>query len=194
MAHNEVWVFRPNQRSELTGKPFDARAAIGPVLALRHLRPFKWLLFGDDDIAFFWPGVLQALAKLDPDDPYFLSDAWYSALANMGAEPPLNMQPAQPRCLPCTYDTRGINITDEPNILFTCNCTATAMAAFFREKLARLKRFPELPPVHGMVGAGGAIISIGLLRRINASAYEQCLLRPRKLNMTRDRCVALQCG
>jgi hypothetical protein len=38
-----------------------------------HALPFATLT--QDDVAFFWPGLLRMLAGLDPDDPYFISGA-----------------------------------------------------------------------------------------------------------------------
>lgn len=73
-AWNETWEHHPDAPFA-SGKPGDLRAASGPSAALRALGTggFKWLLYGDDDVAFFWPGLLQALEGLDPEDPYFIT-------------------------------------------------------------------------------------------------------------------------
>lgn len=72
-AWNETWEHHPDAPFA-SGKPGDLRAASGPSAALRALGPgFRWLLYGDDDVAFFWPGLLAALEGLDPEHPYFIT-------------------------------------------------------------------------------------------------------------------------
>ena len=47
-----------------------------PFLAHKQLGDtYKWLLYGDDDTVWFMDGVLDMLADLDPDTPYFISGA-----------------------------------------------------------------------------------------------------------------------
>ena len=36
-------------------------------------RPYKWLLYGDDDTLWFVDGVLDLVKDLDPGMPYFIS-------------------------------------------------------------------------------------------------------------------------
>lgn len=71
---NETWTWWPDdlpQRSMYVG---DTRAAIVPFLAHKQLGDtYKWLLYGDDDTVWFMEGVLDFLADLDPDMPYFIS-------------------------------------------------------------------------------------------------------------------------
>ncbi|KAL4422901.1 hypothetical protein ABPG75_009098 [Micractinium tetrahymenae] len=82
-SHNEIWASYPDVPTGITKKRGDVRAALAPALASTHLvdggqdtivpAPFSWLLYGDDDVAFFWPGVLRVLQHLDPEQPFFLT-------------------------------------------------------------------------------------------------------------------------
>ena len=80
-AWNETWLSYADFPHSFTGKPFDQRAAAAPLLALDALgardpdspTAFTWLISGDDDVAFFWPGLLQMPEGLNPQDPFFLS-------------------------------------------------------------------------------------------------------------------------
>lgn len=116
--HNEQWLHFPDvPRFSVTNKSGDPRAAMAPVLAAARLGSFKWMLYSDDDVAFLWPGVLRMLEGLSPEDPYLLSDSYWSRWSRKGqqearekgevfeglrnSQPP---KPSQPRCLPCTFD------------------------------------------------------------------------------------------
>lgn len=88
----ELWQHYPDFRRSPTGKPADPRAAAAVALALEALSGsgraangsaadvaggpgFDWLIYGDDDVAFMWPGLLSMLEGLDPQQPYFLTGA-----------------------------------------------------------------------------------------------------------------------
>ena len=59
-------------------RPGDLRSAITPFLAHSYLvntsRPYKWMLYGDDDTLFFIPNVLRLLEGLDHLVPLAISD------------------------------------------------------------------------------------------------------------------------
>ncbi|PSC74974.1 hypothetical protein C2E20_1936 [Micractinium conductrix] len=95
----------PDNPHKVTKWESDTRTTVAPVEALRYLgTDFKWLLYGDDDVAMFWPGLLRALKDLDPEDPYYISDNyWVFWPKGVGG----TLQPDQLRCIPCTLDTEA---------------------------------------------------------------------------------------
>ena len=54
----------------------SCRAAIAPFLAnvTAGIESYKWMLFGDDDTAFYIDNALRMLSTLDHNMPYVLSD------------------------------------------------------------------------------------------------------------------------
>ena len=52
--------------------PCDAACTALLVQAFAD-RPYKWLLYGDDDTLWFVDGVLDLVKDLDPGMPYFIS-------------------------------------------------------------------------------------------------------------------------
>lgn len=200
--HNEQWVHFPDAPGfEVTGKTGDPRAALAPVLASAHFGPsFKWLLFCDDDVAMLWPGMLRMLAGLDPEDPYFLSDSYYSRFnarmrhraqqkgvrfgGNLNDGRPYqgvrNSHPPkrdQPRCLPCTFNDTGLNL-GHSNAFKTCQCTVRRMHAAFQGILTGARQwedFPHSPPISSVDGAGGVVFSAGLLSNLDPERYQACV-------------------
>jgi len=53
----------------------SGRAANGSAADVAGGPGFDWLIYGDDDVAFMWPGLLSMLEGLDPQQPYFLTGA-----------------------------------------------------------------------------------------------------------------------
>ncbi|KAL4434222.1 hypothetical protein ABPG75_000663 [Micractinium tetrahymenae] len=175
--YNEVWRhYQDVPGFALTGKAGDPRAAVTPALAQAVLGSgFSWLLYGDDDVAFFWPGLLRALRGLKREDPYFLTDDYYSRWRTGRSG---QHAPDQPRCVPCSIPaTQGLDL-EAAHALKTCNCSVAAMATHFEGLLGekdRFKSFPLHPPITTVAGGGGAVLSAGLLRRLNNSLYESCV-------------------
>ncbi|KAL4420942.1 hypothetical protein ABPG77_004571 [Micractinium sp. CCAP 211/92] len=200
---NEVWQHYPDVPGfGVQQRAGDPRAAVAPALALAALGgDFSWLLYGDDDVAFFWPGLLRAVQGLHPRDPYFLTG---QALAEDGRlvqrrqQTRLQPLPApcccrtearplrrprmgkldQPRCVPCTLDTEGLDL-EAVHALKTCNCTVPVMAAGFADLLTgerQFKRFPRVTPIFAINGGAGAIFSRGLLQKVRVVHYERCVL------------------
>lgn len=58
----------------------DTRAALAPFLAYKHYKEhhiadFTWLFLGEDDTLFLVDAAREAVAKLDPELPIFLTGA-----------------------------------------------------------------------------------------------------------------------
>ncbi|KAL4434226.1 hypothetical protein ABPG75_000667 [Micractinium tetrahymenae] len=177
--YNEVWQHYPDVPGfGVQHRAGDPRAAMAPAVALAALGAnFSWLLYGDDDVAFFWPGVLRALQGLDPRDPYFLTDNVYGHYPDSTDQPRMGKLD-QPRCVPCTLDTTGLDL-EAAHALKTCNCTVPVMTEGFADLLTgerQFKRFPKVTPIYAINGGAGAVFSRGLLQQIRVPQYEKCVL------------------
>ena len=118
--HRETYFVHADRDHELghfTQFPGDARAALAPFLAHRHLEPdptqpstaYKWILFGDDDTLWFMEGVLNLLQTFDHDMPLAITDeifwhSWGDATA------PRFHEDGPPRCLPCHFNQSGAHL------------------------------------------------------------------------------------
>lgn len=75
-AHNETWMYYPDDvplRSLYAG---DSRAALMPFLAHKVFgATYKWVLYGDDDTIFFIDTILRLLHDFDEQLPYFITGA-----------------------------------------------------------------------------------------------------------------------
>ncbi|KAL4420943.1 hypothetical protein ABPG77_004572 [Micractinium sp. CCAP 211/92] len=172
LRYNEVWQHYQDFSNISTGKPGDVRAAVTPAYVRSTLGTnFKWLIYGDDDVVFFWPGLLRMLRGLDHRDPYFLTDNYFSQYPDGLLH---QRKPAQPRCVPCTLDATGLDL-GAANAVKTCNCSVAAMAEALSKPLAAMRRFPNQPPIFSINGGGGAVISAGLLQRLQRRRFEACV-------------------
>ncbi|KAL4434225.1 hypothetical protein ABPG75_000666 [Micractinium tetrahymenae] len=143
-----------------------------------------------DDVAFFWPGLLRALQGLDHRDPYLLTDNYFGLWPD-GA--PVQRKPDQPRCIPCTLNDTGLDLA-AANVLKTCSCSVAAMAQAFAEPLASMRRFPSQPPVFSINGGGGAILSAGLLERLGRRRFQDCVSgHGRPVNCAGSDCLLTTC-
>eukprot|EP00891_Asterochloris_glomerata_P005118 jgi/Astpho2/5118/fgenesh1_pg.00073_%23_16_t len=166
----EYWVAYPDDVPLRAKHPGDTRAAFVPWLAHQAFadRPYKWLLYGDDDTLWFVDGVFDLVKDLDPGMPYFISDnLWWSDVQGaVGNQPNLNA----PRCLPCGHKPEefmaqdGWRPFDAP---VGCPCTpellcgAPDLKHFFSETCAIPRHGDRTYSIHG--GAGGdALIMICL--------------------------------
>ena len=80
----------------------------------------------------------------------------------------------QPRCVPCTLNTTGLDLRGS-TALKTCSCTVADLAREFGPVLAGWKGFPAAPPITAVDGGGGAVLSAGLLRRLDARRFRSCV-------------------
>ncbi|KAK9916685.1 hypothetical protein WJX75_005772 [Coccomyxa subellipsoidea] len=193
-AANETWVAYPDDSPRRS--PFfagDSRAA------MEFGESYKWLLYGDDDTVFFPEAARQLLARFDPDLPYAITDnMWFEE--SLVAQPPFRHPAAgAPRCLPCHF-------VDNPRALrmFTgfhppgspfkpaawgfaaprgCPCTPALLCEAEAERPlygVATRGCADPPPpkaaTFAIHGGAGAILSIGLMRRLNETEFESCVL------------------
>ncbi|KAK9807756.1 hypothetical protein WJX72_008195 [[Myrmecia] bisecta] len=178
-AFQEVWSSYPDDNPVRSFYAGDSRAALMPFLAHRHFGDtYKWLIYGDDDTFWFWDGILTMVEDLDPETPYFLTDhLWWSA--NHRGEATTNPARGAPRCVPCNYTG---NIKDEPFKMPQgcpyCHpqllCDADGGIFNLPPKPCSIPRAPER--FYSMHGGAGAILSVGLLRKVNWTSMENCVL------------------
>ncbi|EIE26267.1 hypothetical protein COCSUDRAFT_39407 [Coccomyxa subellipsoidea C-169] len=161
-AANETWVAYPDDSPRRS--PFfagDSRAA----MALGDT--YKWLLYGDDDTVFFPEAAMQLLASFDPELPYAITDNILFAHMTGFHPPGSPFKPAawnfaSPRGCPCT-----------PTLL----CAAESERPLYGVA-ARGCTDPPPPKAatYAIHGGAGAILSVGLMRRLNRTQFESCVL------------------
>ncbi len=116
--HQETYLVHADRDSALghfSQFPGDARVALAPFLAHRHLEPdpaepnadYKWVLSGDDDTLWFMDGVSKLLQTFDHNMPYAITDEifWHSW---GDAAPDRFHEDGPPRCLPCHFNVSGM--------------------------------------------------------------------------------------
>lgn len=177
--HGEVWTMYPDDNPLRALYPGDTRAALAPFIAHKLLGDtYKWMLYGDDDTFFFVEGVLDMVQDLDPDMPYFITDhMWWSPQPNA----PMHPRNDAPRCLPCNFDENqpGIDPTKAPyQARKGCPCTPKDICTLPEyEHVFRggcdIPRHPKW--TYSMHGGAGAVISVGLLRRVSLAYMEECI-------------------
>ena len=97
-AHNETWVYYPDDvplRSMYAG---DSRAALMPFLAHKVFgATYKRVLYGDDDTIFFIDTILRLLHDFDEQLPYFITGAYT-----------VNQPYVEKQCTPCVVLTSAV--------------------------------------------------------------------------------------
>jgi hypothetical protein len=81
---------------------------------------------GDDDTVFFMPALDKVLQPFNHSMPYLLSDAAWNALDVGGGRSWAAAFPSRtfPRCLPCHFNTSGIDLDSLPiRANVGCPCT-----------------------------------------------------------------------
>ncbi|KAK9815274.1 hypothetical protein WJX72_000949 [[Myrmecia] bisecta] len=178
-AFNETWCNYPNDEPLRSYYPGDSRAALVPFLAHRHFgETYKWMLYGDDDTMWFLNAASTMVHGLDPEVPYFLTDhMWWGGWKEH--DDTRKAHSAAPLCVPCGYH-RPVTPEDAPfrrpqgcphcSTQLLCDSDWTGL-------LEREGEYCRLPPrAYSMHGGAGAIFSVGLLRQINFTEMEQCVL------------------
>lgn len=73
-AHNETWMYYPDDTPLRSMYAGDSRAALMPFLAHKVFgATYKWVLYGDDDTIFFIDTILRLLQDFDEHLPYFIT-------------------------------------------------------------------------------------------------------------------------
>ncbi|KAK9855489.1 hypothetical protein WJX84_001224 [Apatococcus fuscideae] len=186
--YQETYLHYPDRGPEAAGfsqYPGDARAALAPFLAARHvgLDNFKWIMFGDDDTIWFWEGMLRLLEPFDHNTPYIITDGAYWHNWGRPAAPNFD-EDGPPRCLPCHFNQTAYEA--KPGALFTppigCPCTPQLLCANdHRGILDQYCAFPAVMndpmagPIYSVDGGAGAIMSVGLFKALDFDAVENCI-------------------
>lgn len=152
------------------------------ALLQHNASAFDWMLYGDDDTMFFQRGTQALTSQLDPAMPYFLTDHLWFAYPGYGAHP----SDTAPRCLPCNWrgptEYRGeggvayrapIGCPCTPSLL--CNPASFESQPWWRGTCARAPVYAVPQQLYSMHGGAGAVLSRGLLEKVNVSAMIHCV-------------------
>ncbi|DBA95033.1 TPA: hypothetical protein ACH3X1_002549 [Trebouxia sp. C0004] len=190
--NNETWVYYPDDSPARSFYRGDSRAALAPFLAHKELGDtYKWILYGDDDTQFFLDGALRLAKDFDPDLPWFITDnVWWSTGEHTPHSWRHHPHPDAPRCIPCHYDDSAHVVAADATIpsfqaIKGCPCTPELLCAhnnhsdhMSEDWFNKYCDMPRLPyHMYSMHGGAGALMSIGLMRKVSWDFVEPCVLK-----------------
>jgi hypothetical protein len=179
--YNEAWEFYPDISMTIPGFPRPVtgewRLAMTPFKAHRYLQnnniDYKWILYGDDDTVWFIPGAMEIVANIDPDQPWMLTDNYFSKWAP--GEPQFGPRKLHvPRCIPCHLNTDGLKL-NAMRVIKTCNCTTEAICSVPWILRATPQCNATAAPIEGHNGGGGMLMSRGLFNTVSMQSLEDCM-------------------
>lgn len=181
----ESWTFWPDMPEgwNATAKALsDHRAAMAPIIAHRILgNTYKWMLFGADDVVFFFGGFARILSGLSSDTAYAITEGSPKVNQTEASVIPNSMY-----CAACnTYATGPDNSSAAGGpMLEGCPCQPHQLCAHWavhQPDIAREvcgdKGLPDSqrPPWVPAFSEAGTVLSVALLQGLDWDSYRDCL-------------------